>query len=181
MRVAIGVDPGLEGAIAVISADQALVFDMPKVESTSRTPRGNARYEIDVEAAVERIEHALASADGGAVAAAVEATWAAKGQAGASLASAARNAALIEGIIAAHHVRCARPMASTWKRAAGLLHKDKDDARALAAEHFPQFAPMLKRKKDDGRAEALLIAEDAWRRAGWGEREAPALPFLETA
>lgn len=178
MRVAIGVDPGLEGAIAVITADQALVlFDMPKVESTSRTPKGNVRLELDVEACVERIEHALALADGGELVAAVEATWAAQGQSGASLASAARNGAIIEGIIAAQHVRCGRPQSSTWKRRAGLLHQDKDAARALAAEHFPELAHVLTRKKDDGRAEALLIAEYAWAQAGWEEREAPAQPF----
>ncbi|MCO5574208.1 hypothetical protein L7F22_027990 [Adiantum nelumboides] len=47
-----------------------------------------------------------------------------------------------------------------WKRAMGLLGKDvtKDDCRACASLIFPSLAPQLKRKKDHGRAEALLIA-----------------------
>jgi crossover junction endodeoxyribonuclease RuvC len=36
---------------------------------------------------------------------------------------------------------------------------DKDAARMRACQLFPSAANMLERKKDDGRAEALLIAE----------------------
>lgn len=46
---------------------------------------------------------------------------------------------------------------ATWKKALGL-DKDKDKSRAMAAKLFPGLAEQLKRKKDDGRAEALLIA-----------------------
>ncbi|KAL9268539.1 Holliday junction resolvase MOC1, chloroplastic-like protein, partial [Drosera capensis] len=34
----------------------------------------------------------------------------------------------------------------------------KDESRKLASALFPSLSPMLKRKKDHGRAEALLIA-----------------------
>ena len=49
---------------------------------------------------------------------------------------------------------------SVWKKAMGLS-KDKGDSLELARELWPS-AP-LKRKKDNGRAEALLLAE-YWRR-----------------
>lgn len=44
----------------------------------------------------------------------------------------------------------------TWKKALGL-GRQKDASLRLAREHFPTMADRLTRKKDDGRAEALLI------------------------
>ncbi len=46
---------------------------------------------------------------------------------------------------------------NNWKRSLNLP-KDKDAARRLASQWFPKLAPELKRKKDEHRAEALLIA-----------------------
>ena len=45
----------------------------------------------------------------------------------------------------------------TWKRSMNLP-KDKDAARRMAQQWFPNIASELKRKKDEHRAEALLIA-----------------------
>ena len=55
-------------------------------------------------------------------------------------------------------VRLALPQA--WKREYGLCGEelDKDDSRAMACAMFPEAAPLLGRKKDHGRAEAVLIA-----------------------
>jgi crossover junction endodeoxyribonuclease RuvC len=44
-----------------------------------------------------------------------------------------------------------------WKRHF-RLGPDKEDARALALKRFPGVAKNLSRKKDAGRAEALLMA-----------------------
>jgi len=44
----------------------------------------------------------------------------------------------------------------SWKRAMNLP-KDKDAARRLAQQWYPDLADRLKRKKDEHRAEALLI------------------------
>ena len=51
---------------------------------------------------------------------------------------------------------------SMWKRDVGLYGREytKEDSRSLALELFPELAGELRRKKDHGRAEALLIA--AW-------------------
>ncbi len=45
-----------------------------------------------------------------------------------------------------------------WKPAMGLTGADKNVSRALAAQLFPHLKSQLARVKDDGRAEALLIA-----------------------
>jgi hypothetical protein len=45
-----------------------------------------------------------------------------------------------------------------WKAFVGLTGKDKDASLAMAARLYPSAEPLLKRKKDHGRAEALLVA-----------------------
>ncbi len=44
-----------------------------------------------------------------------------------------------------------------WKRSMNLP-KDKDSARRMAIQWFPDLSKRLSRKKDEHRAEALLIA-----------------------
>jgi len=173
MRVAVGVDPGLHGAVAFLTADGAQVGDMP-----TRAGTGKYKLVLDVDGAVRLIDEVLVLAEGGVAKAAIELPWAAHGQSGQSLANASRNAAVLEGIIASKLDGYTCPPATAWKRHHGLLHQDKEASRQLAIAHFPQLAHLLKRKKDEGRAEALLIAEYAWQQAGWEVRETPALPFL---
>tara|TARA_R110001606_G_scaffold381058_1_gene541972 strand:+ start:295 stop:729 length:435 start_codon:yes stop_codon:yes gene_type:complete len=45
-----------------------------------------------------------------------------------------------------------------WKKSYGLS-KEKDHSRLLVTRMFPDLADQFVRKKDDGRAEALLIAK----------------------
>jgi crossover junction endodeoxyribonuclease RuvC len=45
-----------------------------------------------------------------------------------------------------------------WQKHFGKS-KDKDQSRLLATRLYPQLADKFKQKKDDGRAEALLIAK----------------------
>ena len=64
------------------------------------------------------------------------------------------------GVLTAHGftVRLTSPQA--WKRGYDLLGQelDKDDSRAVACALFPEAAALMGRKRDHGRAEAVLIA-----------------------
>jgi hypothetical protein len=70
-----------------------------------------------------------------------------------------RSVGVVEMLFAARGIpyRFVTPIA--WKKHFGLTGKDKDAARALALELFPAASGLLQRKKDVGRADALLIAE----------------------
>jgi crossover junction endodeoxyribonuclease RuvC len=48
---------------------------------------------------------------------------------------------------------------AVWKKRAGLTGKDKDASRTLCIQRHPEIADMLERKKDNGRADAICIAE----------------------
>ncbi len=71
---------------------------------------------------------------------------------------------LIRGILIGLGVPYEDCHPATWK--ASIFHgaSDKTDARVLAASLFPDVAQRFERVKDDGLAEATLIAEYARRR-----------------
>ena len=72
-----------------------------------------------------------------------------------------RTRGVIEGVLAAAGVPVRFLTPPTWKRAVGVPPgKDgtKDAARSEAIRRFPDKAALFARVKDDGRAEAALIA-----------------------
>lgn len=145
--VVVGIDPGLTGAIAVLGADGNFISveDMPalggfvsgKLLADLLMP-----FTWDV-AVVERV-HSMPS------------------QGVASSFTFGRALGVVEGVLGALGVRVLWAPPGTWKRSWGLIGKDKNASRLLALERWPEAADRLKRKKDNGRAEALLIA--AWGR-----------------
>lgn len=67
------------------------------------------------------------------------------------------NGGLTGVIVGALAVRLTLIPPATWKRAMKLTD-DKDACRLRASQLFPEDAPKWQRKKDDGRAEAALLA-----------------------
>ena len=68
------------------------------------------------------------------------------------------------GVLAALALPHTRVRPAIWKRAMGL-GKDKEQARLRAIQLFPSAD--LRRKKDHGRAEALLLAWYGWQCLGY--------------
>jgi len=64
---------------------------------------------------------------------------------------------VLKGVIAAKRISYCQVSPAKWK-SHFKLPADKDAARAKATQLFPANADLFKRKKDDGRAEAALIA-----------------------
>ncbi len=70
------------------------------------------------------------------------------------------NFGLWKGVLAAAGLRVEVVKPQAWKHALGLARSgsSKDDSRDMASAMFPEVGDNLGRKKDHGRAEALLIA-----------------------
>ena len=64
----------------------------------------------------------------------------------------------ILGVLAAKGIETHLVSPVVWKRSYRLSGKDKNKSRARATMLYPACAKLLSRVKDDGRAEALLIA-----------------------
>lgn len=142
----IGIDPGFSGAIAIFRPeDRALnIYDMP----VSPGPKGKT----------ELLHGALFDAlDVPPCDVWVEQVGAMPGQGVSSMFRFGQTVGAIHMAVAArgHSLRLVTP--AKWK-AHFRLSKDKGAARGLAAQRFPAHARNFARVKDDGRAEAALIA-----------------------
>lgn len=152
--VLLGIDPGLDGALAVIDAIGLVVFDTPTL--TVQSAKGNRR-EYDLTAMSRSVRAAVR--DQNAVAY-VEKVHAMPGQGVRSMFTMGYGSGAWAGILAALEVPVTYVSPQRWKKALlADMGTDKDASRLRAMQLFPSFAELFKRKKDDGRAEATLIAE----------------------
>jgi crossover junction endodeoxyribonuclease RuvC len=157
MRI-IGIDPGLSGAVAVINGtDSLIVIDMPTmtVERNGKSKRQVSASEL---AAI------LSNYNSNDCHVYVEKVSAMAGQGVTSVFSFGRSFGMIEGILAAFKLPVTYVAPATWVKAVGR-GQGKDASRARAMEIFPNNQSDFKRVKDDGRADAALIAY-------WGSRNA---------
>lgn len=150
----IGIDPGTSGALALLTADSAAVFDMPVIVTKTA---GKRRASID-QAGLLNLIRALASL--GDCVAVLEKVGGMPRQVGAF--NFGRGFGHLEMAFVATGVPVEYFAPGDWKARARLIKKDKSASRHLASELYPQLAPKFSRLSDDGRAEALLIAH-FWR------------------
>lgn len=150
-RPIIGVDPGLGGALAYLAPGRHRVYAMPTV--TIKRGRTEKRR-IDAAKAVQICE-ALAALD--PVAVYFEDVGGLPGQSAPASFAFGQGAGIIEGIFHALRVPVIMVHAATWKDAL-RVPAGKDGARAIASRLMPTAAHLWPLAKDDGKAEASLIA-----------------------
>ena len=150
----LGIDPGLTGALALVDGERMVrIWDMPVTEKT----HGKGR-EVNAYLLSDLIVDAMSLSDRGLMMARVEQVAAMPGQGVSSMFSFGFSAGVISGVLGSLGVNKQMVRPAAWKRSYGLTGRDKDAARTLAIERYPEAAPLLARKKDVGRADALLIA-----------------------
>ena len=155
----IGIDPGLTGAIAIISGAGFIVEDMPVMQNGSAAKVKNVVNGAELARLLRPHVGAIKVAYVEKVST-MPARRTVKGkvisQGMASQGSLMHSLGVIEGVLAALNIPVVLVQPTKWKNAYGLGN-DKEASRAMAQRLFPD-AP-LGRKKDHGRAEALLIAD----------------------
>lgn len=152
MSFIIGVDPGASGAIAIIESNGKLVhvFDMPSVEIITG---GKAKKRVSPEMLAAELR---LYADQGAVAY-VEQVGAMPGQGVSSMFAFGQAFGIVLGVMAGLAIPTQTVTPGKWKKDM-KLNGGKDASRAKAAQVWPASAGEFKRVKDDGKAEAALIA-----------------------
>ena len=149
MRVTIGIDCGLNGAIAVLVDGQLLsVHDMPTltVDINKKSKR-----QVSPQLLAEIIGNLNPDQ------AIVERPAARPGQGVTAMFGFGRSLGVVEGVLAALNIPITYVAPATWTKAMGKA-AGKDASRQRAIELFPAMSEHFKRVKDDGRAEATLIA-----------------------
>lgn len=155
-----GIDPGLAGAVGLIddSGEFVAVHDTPVLLTTT------GRKALDAHALAEILRQH------GPVFALVERVGPRPGEGAAGGFSFGFSFGAILGVLGALGLPHALIQPAVWKRRAGIPPRSDKRASILAAKRIlPGAAQHLARVKDDGRAEALLLAIQARQR--WIGRE----------
>lgn len=147
----IGIDPGLTGALAVVRPGTVLAcYDMPVETGAGNRRRVSAPVLVQLLKQVTK-EHGPAPV-------ALEQVSAMPKQGVSSMFSLGRSLGVVEAVTVALGLELTFYSAQHWKRRHGLVGRPKDASRTRAMELYPAAADWLVRKKDHGRADAILIA-----------------------
>jgi len=140
----LGIDAGMSGALAYYDGTELLIWDMPTYEKE----KGR---DLDIHLLVKFFTEAAAQH------VILEKTVAMPKISGKSAYSMGKSEGAILGICCALSLPYTLVRPSEWKKAM-QCPADKDAARQRASQLLPTYAHNWDRKKDDGRAEAALIA-----------------------
>ena len=162
--IVLGVDPGAHGAMALYSPrSRPNIIDMP----------GTMDGRSVCSALADLLAHTPTRP---LIKAVVEKVTSRPRQAGAF--SFGFYTGLVHGALASQSIPIVMVTPQEWKRALGLAFRpqetgpeNKSRSRALATQLFPEMREVFKRAKDDGRAEALLIAVYYYHKTEGGKNE----------
>lgn len=141
----VGIDPGLTGAIAIVNPDGVLIdaYDMPVIGKHINVAQ-LATYEGW--RTTPHLFHAI-----------IEQVASRPGQSSVATFTFGHGVGSVEAMFATLGVPLTRVTPAKWKKHYGLS-SDKAESRRRATELWPDKASLFYRAKDDGRAEAALIA-----------------------
>lgn len=151
----IGIDPGLDGAIAAFNEerDSLAVFDMPTLTITKNNKQ---RREVNAQevANILRFDDVRQLK----LKAIIELSGARPGDGAIQAHRTGVNWGVVYGVVVALNIPHAIVSPQAWKKAMKTT-ADKDLSRRRACEEFPDYTNQFSRKKDHGRAEAALMAK----------------------
>jgi crossover junction endodeoxyribonuclease RuvC len=150
MSKIVGIDPGLEGAVAVLE-DGFLndAFDLPHVDKVLDARELAVRLQemnLDTHDIVV-VERVSAFPQNGSIG---------NFKLGYSF-------GCISGVVKSLGLAMDTTAPAMWKKRLGLAGKTKDSSRLLIRDMFPETADLFARKMDNGRSDAACIALDYYR------------------
>lgn len=160
-RITIGIDPGLSGALCVLRDGENPTFeDMPCVAFRDR----QRVCGLDLSGVFQGM---IVANPGTHIFAATEIPFCRQGESGMAGQRSGINYGIILGVLDALGIQRCEVTPQKWKKHHNLIGTEKDVARQRALQAFPDYAAWLKRKKDNGRADALWIALWAHETEAW--------------
>lgn len=156
----LGIDPGLAGALAVLTPQGHLVevHDMPILADGAK---GRNAVNAPLLAAIVFRSHTAAAF--------MELVGPRPGEGAVQGFGFGRTRGVIEGVLAAAGIPVTMVAPPVWKRACNIPPSKagaKEAARSEAIRRWPDKAALFARVRDDGRAEAALIAVAGLMREG---------------
>jgi len=148
--IIVGIDPGVSGAISIIRDGKiSMIYDMPIMLDGTKSKRQINAAELANIFFQEKIGE-----DDKII---LESVSAMPGQGVTGMFSFGQSFGVIKGVCAALKLplHLVRPV--KWKKHYNLLSSEKDASRTKVIEMYPYIAPMVSRKKDSNKADAILI------------------------
>lgn len=153
----IGIDPGLDGAIAIYNPDDGHKLTMHDMPTLAITRGKSKKREVDAHAARTIFTYA-----GGHRRVIIEQSGPMSRDGAMQAWKTGSGWGIVYGVAVGAGLPVQIVTVQRWKKAMGAT-ADKDLSRKLAMSAFPDYANHFIRKKDDGRAEAALIALYAYK------------------
>lgn len=155
MTVTIGIDPGLNGAIAAVRDGYKLLYycDMPTLTETKAG--GKQKRTVSGAGVAQAMRDIIEMCPGEHISVCLEQVSAMPGQGVTSMFSLGHSLGIVEGVVLAKRQSLHRVRPAIWKKKMGYT-SDKETIRADMVRMFP--GAELHRKKDADRAEAIALA-----------------------
>ena len=150
----IGIDPGISGAICFFEDGKILeVVEMPTMTDGKKNKRqvNGAQIYNEILKNVKKNEKQD-------IRVIIEQVSAMPGQGVTSMFNFGQSFGILKGICSAMHLPVYYVRPAKWKKYFNLINSEKDASRTRAIEIFPYFSSQLSKKKDNNKADAILIA-----------------------
>ncbi len=150
----IGIDPGISGSICFFQDGVVKdVIDMPTMTDGKKNKR-----QVNGSQIYNEISKRIINTDKKNVKVVIEQVSAMPGQGVTSMFNFGQSFGILKGICSAMQLPMYFIRPAKWKKYFNLINSEKDASRTKAIEIFPYFSTNLSKKKDNNKADAILIA-----------------------
>ena len=150
----IGIDPGITGSICFFQDGKIIdVIEMPNMPEGKKNKKqvNGAQIFHEISLRIKDIKKEN-------IKVVIEQVSAMPGQGVTSMFNFGQSFGILKGICSAMHLPVYYVRPAKWKKYFNLINSEKDASRTRAIEIFPYFSAQLSKKKDNNKADAILIA-----------------------
>ena len=150
----IGIDPGISGALCFMEHGKIIdVIDMPSMADGKKNKK-----QVNGSQVFNEISRYIKDKNPNDVKVIIEHVSAMPGQGVTSMFNFGQSFGILKGICSAMNLSVYYVRPAKWKKYFNLINSEKDASRTRAIEIFPYFSSQLSKKKDNNKADAILIA-----------------------
>jgi crossover junction endodeoxyribonuclease RuvC len=150
----IGIDPGISGSICFFQEGKIMdVIEMPTMIEGKKNKK-----QVNGSQIFNEILERIRNIDKKDIKVVIEQVSAMPGQGVTSMFNFGQSYGILKGICSAMQLPMYFVRPAKWKKYFNLINSEKDASRTRAIEIFPYFSTQLSRKKDNNKADAILIA-----------------------
>ena len=150
----IGIDPGISGSICFL--EDGIIKDV--LEMPTMVEGKKNKKQVNGSQIFNEISFRIKTYEKKNIKVVIEQVSAMPGQGVTSMFNFGQSFGILKGICSAMHLPVYYVRPAKWKKYFNLINSEKDASRTRAIEIFPDFSAQLSKKKDNNKADAILIA-----------------------